>query len=302
MRALLLLLTLVTALPLSAQTSRDSLALALLRFEYVVRDAAAGSLSRADLNGAFDRASLGFFMGQGATAGALLDSVSRSLTTPATLAGYATAAQRALTEATAAVRWVHRGTDSVPYLIALPASAAPAPLLVALHGAGGDERMFFTAYGAGRLQSEATGRGMIVITPNSTAFAAQPWALDSLVAVAARLHAVDRGRLYLLGHSMGAGIASQRARTAGDRIAAVACLAMACGGGVAVPGRVPPLFSRTGALDPIAPAGRAEAAAASARSRGEVVDYATLPDEGHTQMVGPLLPAVLDWLLGQRLP
>ncbi len=302
MRALLLLLAVVTALPLSAQTSRDSLALALLRFEYVVRDATPGALSRGDLNRAFDRASLGFFMGQGATAGALLDSVSRALSTPAALAQYAVTAERSLASATAEVRWLRRGSDSLAYSLALPPGSAPAPLLIALHGAGGDERMFFTAYGAGTLRAEALRRGMIVVTPNSTGFAMQPWALDSLMAVIGRLHPVDGARVYLLGHSMGAAVASQRSRVAGDRIAAVACLSMACGGGAAGTGRVPPMLSRTGALDPIAPPGRAEAAAKSAVARGESVDYATVPDEGHTQIVGPILPMVLDWLLRQRLP
>jgi len=299
--ALLLVLGLGAALPLQAQSSRDSLALALLRFEYVVRDAPPGALSRSALNQAFDRASLGFFMGQGATAGALLDSVSRSLAGPDALARHAVAAERSLREATASVRWLRRGTDSVPYLFSGQAGSGPAPLLVALHGAGGDERMFFTAYGAGALRAEASRRGMLVVTPNSTAFARHPWALDSFIAVIERVHPVDRARVYLLGHSMGASVASQRSRGAGDRVAAVACLAMACGNGTAVSGRVPPIMSRTGALDPIAPASRAEAAAQAAIARGESVDYATVADEGHTQIVGPLLPMVLDWLLTQRL-
>jgi len=289
------------AAPASAQVNRDSLAMALLRFEYVIRDAPSGTVSREALNRAFDRASLGFFMGQGATAGALLDSVSRQLATPAGLARYGVAAAEKLADATASVKWLRRGLDSVPYLIAIPESTGPAPLLIALHGAGGDERMFFTAYGAGRLHAEAMRRGMVVVTPNSSAFARHPWALDSFIAVIDRSHPVDRARVYLLGHSMGASVASQRSRGAGDRVAAVACLAMACGNGTAVSGRVPPMLSRTGALDPIAPASRAEAAAQAAIARGESVDYATVADEGHTQIVGPMLPMVLDWLLTQRL-
>ncbi len=291
----------LAATPLPAQTPRDSLALALLRFEYVVRDAAPGAVSRTALNQAFDRASLGFFMGQRAAAGAMLDSVSRGLATPEALGRHAEAAERALANATAEVRWLRRGTDSVPFLLAIPTGAAPSPFLIALHGAGGDERMFFTAYGAGALRAESLRRGMIVATPNSTGFATQSWALDSLLAVVGRLHPVDPSRVYLLGHSMGAAVASQRSRQAGDRIAAVACLAMACGAGSPTTARVPPLFGRTGALDPIAPPARAEAAAAAATGRGDSVDYATLPGEGHTQLVGPLIPAVLDWLLAHRL-
>lgn len=289
------------AAPASAQVNRDSLATALLRFEYVIRDAPSGAVSREALNRAFDRASLGFFMGQGATAAAILDSVSRQLATPATLARYAETAVTALSEATASVRWLHRGQDSVPYLLAVPEGRTSAPLLIALHGAGGDERMFFTAYGAGRLYPEAMRRGMVVVTPNSSGFARHPWALDSFIAVIDRSHPVDRARVYLLGHSMGASVASQRSRGAGDRVAAVACLAMACGNGTAVAGRVPPILSRTGALDPIAPPSRAEAAAQAAIARGESVDYATVTDEGHTQIVGPMLPMVLDWLLTQRM-
>lgn len=292
----------LAAAPTSAQVHRESLALALLRFEYVVRDAPTGAVSRAELNRLFDRASLGFFMGQGAAAGAILDSVSRQLTVPASLARHADAAVAALAEATASVRWLRRGQDSIPYLVEVPGRQAPVPLLIALHGAGGDERMFFTAYGAGALRGAARAREMLVVTPNSPAFATNAWAFDSLVVAVGRIHPVDTNRIYLLGHSMGASIAWQQSRRHGDRIAAVACLAMACGAGAtSVSGRMPPMFSRTGALDPIVAASRAASAAQSARARGEEVDYATVPDEGHTQIVGPLLPVVLDWLLARRL-
>lgn len=48
----------------------------------------------------------------------------------------------------------------------------PRPLLVVLHGAGGDENMFPEAYGAGIIKRIAEKHGLLVASPRRTASAA----------------------------------------------------------------------------------------------------------------------------------
>ncbi len=100
------------------------------------------------------------------------------------------------------------------------------PLVVALHGAGGSENMFFDAYGAGKLVTEAYQRDWIVIAPRS-AGGALPTVIDEV----ARLYPIDRRKIFLIGHSMGAMAAIEASTEPIARYAGVVAL----GGG----GRVP---------------------------------------------------------------
>ena len=117
---------------------------------------------------------------------------------------------------------------------------------------------------------------------------------------------VDRTRVYLLGHSLGAAAAWNVARQRPDLVAAIACISGACGGVPApAPPRVPPLLSVVGELDPIAQPARVEALVAEARAAGRAVEFRLVPGYGHTLVVGAVLPDVIDWLLRQpslRLP
>lgn len=77
----------------------------------------------------------------------------------------------------------------------------PLPLIVALHGAGGNEHMFFEGYGLGQVLKEAEKRGWAVIAPRSSgASIDHVWgALEA----AKILLPVDMKQVYLVGHSMG---------------------------------------------------------------------------------------------------
>lgn len=84
------------------------------------------------------------------------------------------------------------------------ADKSPHPLVIALHGAGGTENLFFEGYGDGRVVSECRRRGWFVAAPRSTlSFTGGP-PLDKLVDELAARFPIDRRRVFLVGHSMGA--------------------------------------------------------------------------------------------------
>ena len=113
---------------------------------------------------------------------------------------------------------------AVPFrLVASKAVASakrPVPLLIVLHGAGGDENMFIDAYGAGITPRLARERGWLLVSPATTPVGASPVNFDVLLAQLKSEYAIDSSRVYVLGHSMGAGAAarlqSQRQEIAGD--------------------------------------------------------------------------------------
>ena len=85
----------------------------------------------------------------------------------------------------------------------------PAPLLVALHGMGGDENSMFDSYANGLLKREAERVGFIVACPKGRDPAsmyrgtAEKDVLDVMAEVQ-RTYRIDSTRIYLMGHSMGA--------------------------------------------------------------------------------------------------
>ncbi|MEY3458909.1 MAG: hypothetical protein RL215_2066, partial [Planctomycetota bacterium] len=105
--------------------------------------------------------------------------------------------------------WVSlaRGNKSVPVRIRAPQQIAPnnqlLPVLFLFHGAGGSENMFFETYGAGRAIREATNRGWLVVAPGQGILGL---ALDvpDLLNALEPWFPIDRSKIMLLGHSMGA--------------------------------------------------------------------------------------------------
>lgn len=192
---------------------------------------------------------------------------------------------------------VRTGPGDVPcrlYVPEAPEAKGPFPVVVALHGAGGDENLFFDGYGAGRIKSLAAERGLVVAAPATYAIAANPALLDALLDRLAALHPIDGKRVYVLGHSLGAMAAAGLADS--PRVAAVCCIA---GGGVVSTKQACPMLVVAGGLDPIFPADRLARAQALARAMGVEVEMRIKGDWGHTLIVGEFLPEALDWLLAR---
>ncbi len=120
------------------------------------------------------------------------------------------------------------GNETDPVRVQIPESAKqgkPLPLVVAMHGAGGSENMFFDGYGDGLVAKLCEKRGWLLVTTRTPllAFGGGP-NVERVVDAFAKIYPVDQKRIYLVGHSMGAAQAVATAGRSPKRFAAVAAL------------------------------------------------------------------------------
>ncbi len=101
----------------------------------------------------------------------------------------------------------------------------------------------------------------------------------------------------LLGHSLGGVTASRLSVLKPERIAGVVCIA----GFADLPrtGIPAPRKVYLGALDPLFPLESTTRSIEAARLRGESIEVEVLDREGHTLVVGPVIPHALEWLLAR---
>lgn len=188
-----------------------------------------------------------------------------------------------------------RGRD-IPFRIYVPArTASPMPLVIALHGAGGDENLFPSAYGGAELTRLAEESGFILAAPSTYLLFGAPEVASEFIDAMSVFAPVDQDRVYAIGHSLGGIAASSLARSIPDRLAAACCLA-----GVAPlqPGpAMCPLLVYSAEFDIIVPDARIRPIAQRLINANEPVEYRLAKDEGHTLMVGPLLRPSIQWLL-----
>jgi predicted esterase len=100
----------------------------------------------------------------------------------------------------------------------------PLPLVVALHGLGGSENLFFEGYGSGLIVKMCQERGWLLVSPRTNGYLVFTMPVAAIVDEIAKLYAVDRSRIFVVGHSMGAAQAIDAVEQAPKIFAAVAAL------------------------------------------------------------------------------
>ena len=169
-----------------------------------------------------------------------------------------------------------------------PADGARAPLVLALHGAGGSENLFFDGYGDGAIAPLCAARGWFLAAPRLGMMGGGA-DLPALVDALAARWPIDPARVVVVGHSMGAGAAMSATGRAPGRFRAVAAL----GGGGAVPragAKAPPFFVGVGLRD-FALAG-AKSLHAGLEKAGFAATLREYPDVEHLAIVQIALPDV----------
>jgi predicted esterase len=195
-------------------------------------------------------------------------------------------------------RVVQAGKRAFPLRVLAPPSAAkdePLPLVVALHGAGGDEHHWFEAYGAGRLARLAREEGVLLVAPATGMGGLRAEEFDQLLLALVYCYSIDGARIHVVGHSMGAGLAASLAKERGAKLASVVCFA---GGPRGAPptSTTPPILVVAGARDAIVPHAGVRQAALDWAERGMPVEFRGSDDEGHTLLVAEHLLEAWSWM------
>ena len=191
-----------------------------------------------------------------------------------------------------------------PYRIFVPASydgSKSYPLVVALHGMGGDENSYFDsrAYG-GAFAKEAERRGYIAVCPkgrNPASMYAGPAETDVLdvIAEVRRAYRIDPGRIYLTGHSMGGFGTWSVAMSHPELFAAIAPVS---GGGnpagMAKIAKIPELVVH-GDNDKTVPVEQSRKMVAAAKAQGVEIRYIEIPGGDHSSAPSRTFTDVFDW-------
>ncbi|HYV06491.1 MAG TPA: prolyl oligopeptidase family serine peptidase, partial [Blastocatellia bacterium] len=190
-----------------------------------------------------------------------------------------------------------------PYQIFVPSGydkAKPVPLVIALHGMGGDENSYLSYYGQGAFKVEAEKRGYIVACPKGRKPAsmyigdAERDVMDVLVEVR-RAYNIDPDRIYLTGHSMGGFGTWSIAMNHPDVFAALAPIS-----GGSTPANMSkiahiPQIVVHGDKDPTVPVERSRVMVEAGKKLGAEIKYIEVPGGDHGNIVTPNFPAVFDW-------
>jgi predicted esterase len=190
-----------------------------------------------------------------------------------------------------------------PYRLFVPSSydgKKATPLIVLLHGMGGDENSMFDLYGNGAFEMLAEKHGYLVVCPKGRGPAsmymgpAEQDVLDVLADVR-RAYRVDPNRIYLAGHSMGAYGTWSIAIHHPELFAALAPIS---GGGnpeeVVKTAKIPQLVTH-GDADPTVPVANSRMMVEALKKAGAEVKYTEVPGGNHTSVAVPAFAPIFDW-------
>jgi poly(3-hydroxybutyrate) depolymerase len=202
----------------------------------------------------------------------------------------------------------------VPYRIYLPTNydkSKKYPLVVLLHGAGGDETNFLEAYGhlwpklaeqRGYILASVNGRGPLSGYRKETG--GEQDVLDVLDLMKSHF-SIDASRVYLGGHSMGGGGTWAIGLKYPDRFAGLipiagssAMLAPGLEAGLKAGKRIPVMMV-CGVKDALVPVAGCRAIAEKAKALNAPVKYAEYAEGDHLSVAVISIPDIFDWLDAQ---
>lgn len=186
------------------------------------------------------------------------------------------------------------GRKSVPVRLRAPENHdGPLPVLFLFHGAGGSENMFFETYGAGRIVDEALKRGWLVVATRQNLFGL-PLDIAAMTDVLDRFFQIDRSRIMLLGHSMGAGQVIRQASLHPDLT--LAAVALGGGGRINNAAKLKPIRWFVAAGDQDFGRGGARQLHNSLNSAGVAATYREYADVEHMVIVQAAIDDVFRFL------
>jgi predicted esterase len=207
------------------------------------------------------------------------------------------------------IQWAYRsavdGTVQ-PYRFYIPTkydAKKKWPLVVALHGMGGDENSFFSGYKNGAIRRVAEDRGYIVVCPKGRGPYSMYLALAErdvidVINEMKRDFSIDDDRVYLMGHSMGGYGSWSIAVDNPDLFAAIGPIA---GGGT--PFSRPKLKAIThvpwvvvhGDKDPTVPVEESRKMVKAGKELGVDIKYIEVSGGNHSDVVAPAFKDIFDW-------
>jgi predicted esterase len=196
-----------------------------------------------------------------------------------------------------------------PYRLMIPSSynaAKSAPLVVALHGMGGDENSMFDASGyEGSVKREAERAGFVVVCPKGRDPAsmyrgtAEQDVLDVLAEVR-RDYNIDPARIYLMGHSMGGYGTWSIAMAHPELFAALGPIAGGGNaGGMAKIAQIPHYVVH-GDDDRTVPVAQSRTMVEAGKKAGAEIVYMEIPGGSHGSIVAPQIGPMFDFFAKQR--
>ncbi len=207
------------------------------------------------------------------------------------------------------IHWAYRSAiddTAQPYRFYIPANYDAKkrwPMIVALHGMGGDENSFFAGYDNGAIRRVAEERGYIVVCPKgrgpySMYMASAERDVIDVIKELKRDFSIDDDRVYLMGHSMGGYGSWSVAVNNPDLFAAIAPIA---GGGT--PFSRPKLKAIThvpwivvhGDKDPTVPVEESRKMVRAGKELGVEIKYIEVPGGNHGDVVVPAFKDIFDW-------
>jgi len=191
-----------------------------------------------------------------------------------------------------------------PYQVFVPTAYDKSkmfPLVIALHGMGGDENSYFQAYAQGAFKTEAEKHGYIVACPKGRKPAsmyigdAEKDVMD-VIAEMRRDYNIDPDRVYLTGHSMGGYGTWSVAINHPDVFAALAPISGGANNPAAMSkiAHIPQLVVH-GDTDPTVPVERSRVMVSEGKKLGAEIKYIEVPGGDHGSVVAPNFPAVFEW-------